>query len=145
MLSAILQELAELQPGVAGDARIGRPPGGVFGHEVCDNPAEFLLEIQDIEGDIQPLGDAAGILGVGRATAALRAARGPGAPPCGPCRMNSPTTSWPARRNSQAATLLSTPPDIARTTRDMIFAIIKPPGGQVKQPRGLSPIPFRPI
>jgi hypothetical protein len=34
-----------------------------------------------------------------------------------PCRMNTPTTSCPAARSRCAATLLSTPPDIAKTTR----------------------------
>ena len=38
---------------------------------------------------------------------------------CWPWRMNTPMTSWPWSRNSQAATLLSTPPDIAKTTRDI--------------------------
>jgi hypothetical protein len=32
--------------------------------------------------------------------------------------MKMPITSWPASRNSQAATELSTPPDMANTTRD---------------------------
>src|SRR5262245_4809014 len=36
-----------------------------------------------------------------------------------PCRMNAPITSWPASLSSQAATLESTPPDIARTMRDI--------------------------
>src|SRR3954452_13034653 len=36
-----------------------------------------------------------------------------------PCRMKTPITSWPASLRSQAATLESTPPDIARTMRDM--------------------------
>src|SRR3954447_817519 len=36
-----------------------------------------------------------------------------------PCRMKTPITSWPASLSSQAATLESTPPDIARTMRDI--------------------------
>ena len=34
-----------------------------------------------------------------------------------PCRMKTPITSWPSAHNRCAATLLSTPPDIANTTR----------------------------
>ena len=67
----ILQQLAELQPGVADDARIGRAAGGVFGDEIVDDPAEFLLEIQHVKGYAQPVGHAAGIGRIGRAAAAL--------------------------------------------------------------------------
>ena len=72
----VLGQFAELQPGVADDAGIGRSPGRVLGDEVIDDPRELLLEVQDVEGDAQAVGDASGVVGVGLAAAALFAARG---------------------------------------------------------------------
>ena len=67
----IVDQLAEFQPRIADDARVGRPPGRVLGNKVMDNAAEFLLEIDRIEGDSQPLGDTSGVGRVACAAAAL--------------------------------------------------------------------------
>ena len=67
----VVDQLAEFQPRIADDARVGRTAGGVLGNEVMDNAAEFLLEVDRIERDSQPLGDAAGIGRVACAAAAL--------------------------------------------------------------------------
>ena len=70
----VVEQLAEFQPGVADDARVGRAAGDVLVDEVVDDPVELVLEVEDIEGDVQHLGHAAGIGGVGRAAAAARVA-----------------------------------------------------------------------
>ena len=67
----VVDQLAEFQPGIANDARVGRPPGSVLGNEVMDNAAEFLLEIDRIEGDSQSLGDTSGIGRIACAAATL--------------------------------------------------------------------------
>ena len=72
----IVEQLAEFQPGVADDARVRRAPGRILVDEVVDDPIELLLEVQGVEGDVQHLGHAAGVVGVGRAAApCLRVAR----------------------------------------------------------------------
>ena len=85
-LFAVGPEFAELEPGVADDAGVGRAAGEVLVGEVVDDPAEVLLEIQRVEGDVEPVGHAAGVASVEGATAALlvggavvRAAVPPGA------------------------------------------------------------------
>ena len=67
----VVDQLAEFQPRIADDARVGRPPGRVLGNKVMDNAAEFLLEIDRIERDSQSLGDASGVGRVACAAATL--------------------------------------------------------------------------
>ena len=67
----VLQQLAEFQPRVANHAGIGRAAGSVLGDEVTDNPIEFPLKINCIEGNFQSLGDAPCIGRITGATAAL--------------------------------------------------------------------------
>ncbi len=69
-LPAVGPELAELQPVVADDARVGRAPGQVLVGEVVDDAAEVTLEVEGVEGDVEPVGDAAGVAGVLGAAAA---------------------------------------------------------------------------
>ena len=45
------------------------------------------------------------------------------APTVSPWRMNRPITSCPAWRSKWAATLLSTPPDMANTTRTKLVSL----------------------
>ena len=89
-------ELAELQPGVAHDARVRRAAARVLVGEVVDDPVELALEVEGVERDVEPVRDAPGVAGVdGRAAALLvvgprrRAGRGRAMP----VRMNRPTTS----------------------------------------------------
>ena len=70
----IVEQPAELQPGVADDARIGRSTGSVLGDEVIDDPREFLLEVDRVERDIEHVGHAAGVGGIGGGAATLLAA-----------------------------------------------------------------------
>ena len=69
----IVEQLAELQPRVADDARIGRPTGRVLGDEIIDDPRELLLEIDRIERNAEHVGHPAGIVRVGRRATALLA------------------------------------------------------------------------
>ena len=67
-----LPELAELQPGVADDARVRRPAAEVFVGEVVDDPVELCLEVEGVERDVELVGDAASVAGIdGRAAALL--------------------------------------------------------------------------
>ena len=68
----VVEELAEFEPVVALHARIGRAAASVFVDEVVDDLAEFGLQVEGIERNVQPVGDAAGIFGIaGRAAALL--------------------------------------------------------------------------
>ena len=67
----IVEQLAELQPVVADDAGIGGAAGGVFVHEIVDDPAELVLEIEGIKRDVEPIGHAAGVAGVHGGAAAF--------------------------------------------------------------------------
>ncbi len=71
-LLAVGPELAELEPDVAHDARIRRPPGHVLVGEIIHDPREVALEVEGVERDIEPVGDALGIHGIGDAAAGLR-------------------------------------------------------------------------
>ncbi len=65
----IVEQLAELQPGIAEDARVGCSPGGVLGDEAIDEPVEIRLEVQHVEGDVEHVGHTLGVRRVGgRAT-----------------------------------------------------------------------------
>ncbi len=90
-------ELAELQPGVAHDARVRRAAERVLVGEVVDDLVELALEVERVERDVEPVGDAAGVAGVDRGAATLLVVRRVLEPgwswPCVPVRMNSPTTS----------------------------------------------------
>src|SRR5579862_3792822 len=57
-LLAVAPELAELEPVVADNTRIGRSPGQVFVGKVVDDAVEILLEIESIEGNVQQVGHA---------------------------------------------------------------------------------------
>ena len=73
-------QLAELQPGVADDARVRRAAAEVLVGEVVDDAVELALEVERVERDVEPVGDAPGVAGVdGRAAALLvvRPARRP--------------------------------------------------------------------
>ena len=70
-LFTVAPELAELEPDVAHHARVGRSAGDVFSDEVILDPPEFPLEIQGVKRDIEQVGDALGIHGIGDATAGL--------------------------------------------------------------------------
>src|SRR5207249_3308196 len=73
-------ELAELQPGIADDARVGRAAGEVLVGKVIDDAVELGLEVESVERDVEPVSDAAGIAGVdGGATAFLVGGQTPGA------------------------------------------------------------------
>ena len=68
----IVEQLAELEPVVALHARVGRAAAGVFVDEVVDDLPELGLQVQGIKRNVQPVGHAAGVLGVaGRAAALL--------------------------------------------------------------------------
>src|SRR5208283_3578064 len=70
-LLAVGPELAELQPVVADDARVGRAAGEVFVREVVDDAFEVRLEVERVERDVEPVGDAPGVAGIERAAAAF--------------------------------------------------------------------------
>src|SRR5207245_2443728 len=74
-LFAIGPELAELEPVVADDARIGSAAGQILVGEVVDDPLEVVLEIEGIERDVEPVGYAAGVAGVEGAAAAFLVGR----------------------------------------------------------------------
>ena len=67
----IVEQLAELQPVVADHAGVRRAAGRVLGHEVIDDPVELVLKIQGVKRNPQPVGNAPGVVGVGRGAAAL--------------------------------------------------------------------------
>ena len=71
----IVEQAAELQPRIANDAGIGRSAGGVLGDEVSDDPVELLLEVDGVERDVELVGHAPGVGGVGGGAAALLAKR----------------------------------------------------------------------
>ena len=146
----IVEQLAELDPVVALHARIRRPPGRVLGDEVVDDLAELFLQIQRVERNAKLVGHAPRILRIGRRAAALlvieprnnrqrrqtipapcsllpapcSAAHATG--DCSPWRMKTPITSWPASVSRWAATLESTPPLMASTTRDILSSLGPP-------------------
>ena len=64
-------EFAELEVFVATDAGVGGAAGIVLADEVIDDPAEIVLEVEGIEGDVEDAGDVAGVGGVGGGAAAL--------------------------------------------------------------------------
>ena len=86
-------QLAELQPVVAHHARVGRAAGQVLVGKVILDPPESVLEIERIKRDVEQVGHAARVGGVGRATTALlmSAAAGLGVP------LSHPRWAWPAR------------------------------------------------
>ncbi len=69
---AAVEHRGELDLLVAAQARVGRPAGGVLGHEVVDDVGgEAVGEVPDVEGDAEPVGRPAGVVGVlARAAAA---------------------------------------------------------------------------
>ena len=98
---------------------------------------ELGLQIQRIERNAELIRHAAGILGIGRRAAALlvmqsRRSESPdsrsplplllphAAGDCSPWRMKTPITSCPCSTSRWAATLESTPPLMASTTRDIL-------------------------
>ena len=68
-------QLAELEPGVANDARVGRAAGEVLVGEVVDDPAEMLLEVEGVERDVEPIRDAAPVARIDGRAAAFFAVR----------------------------------------------------------------------
>ena len=114
-LLAVGPELAELEPDVAHHARVGRSARQVLVGEVILDPAEVALEIERVERDVEPVGDLLGVGGIGDAAAGF----GP------PLRVHGIGTGAheeaddlvALRLQQAAATELSTPPLIARTTR----------------------------
>ena len=72
----IVEQPAELQPGIADDARVGRAAGRILANEVIDDACELLLEVHRVEGDTEHVGHAAGVGRVGGRAAALLAKRG---------------------------------------------------------------------
>ena len=125
----IIEQLAELDPVVALHTRIRRAAGRVLGDEIVDDLDELSLQIQRVKRDAELVGDAAGVFGVARGAAALLvvepAALLVGSPTaltgdCSPWRMKTPITSWPCSMRRWAATLESTPPLMASTTRDIL-------------------------
>ena len=125
----VLEEPAELDPRVAADAGVRRPAAAVVAGEGVDDPLEVGRQVEGVQRDAQPVGDAAGVERVGGdcSIPGVRAAAPPGGwradrPARGgstgdACRMKTPTHLWPASTSSAAATLESTPPDMATTTR----------------------------
>ena len=63
-LGRVVVELAELEPVVAANARIGRAAACVLILEVADDATKVLLEVDDVEGNVEPCGDEACIAGV---------------------------------------------------------------------------------
>ena len=89
-------ELAELEPGVADDAGIGRATLRVFVDEVVHDLLEVALEIEGIKRHVELIGDAAGIAGIDGSAAAFLAVGGRAHRRRGyatPVRMNRPMTS----------------------------------------------------
>ncbi len=70
-LASEVPELAELEPVVAHHAGVGRAAGEVFIGEVIFDPAESILKVQSMKRNIQGIGDAAGIGGIGCAATTL--------------------------------------------------------------------------
>src|SRR5437868_2176228 len=70
-LSAIRPELAELEPGVADDAGIGRSTAEILVGEVVDDAVEIVLEIEGIKGDVELIGHTASVAGIDGAAATL--------------------------------------------------------------------------
>ncbi len=66
-----LPQASELQPVVAHHAGFGRASGEVFVGEVVLDASEGVLEVECMEGDIERIGDASCIGGVGGTAAAL--------------------------------------------------------------------------
>src|SRR4051812_40508457 len=64
-------ELAELQPVVAANARVGRAAPVVLVDEVVDDAAEVFLEVQHVKGDTEHPRPPPGVVGVEDGTAAL--------------------------------------------------------------------------
>ena len=71
----VLKQLAEFQPLITDNARIGSAAAHVFVDEVVDDPAEIRLQIQRIERDIQPIRDAPRVGRIVGAAAALLVTR----------------------------------------------------------------------
>ena len=120
----VIPQLAELQPGVADDARVRRAGLQVFVDEVILNPARSRPRNRARRTECR----------AGRRPAVRRPRRSRcNSRACGsasvcrsnttssswtaPVRMKTPTTSCPCSLSSTAATELSTPPLIASTTR----------------------------
>ncbi len=70
-LLAVRPELAELEPDVAEDARVGGPAGGVFVGELVHDPGEVAFEVEGIERDVEAVGDGSGVDRVGARAAGL--------------------------------------------------------------------------
>ena len=132
-LLAVRPELAELQPVVADDARVGRAAGEVLVGEVVDDAVEVALEVEGVERDVEPVGDAAGVAGVDGASSS---------PSCGR-RRRVGLVGVRAGAHEQADDVvallleqhrrreLSTPPLIASTTRPGMRLLNEGSVGQV--------------
>ena len=106
------QEGAELDDGVAVDARAGRAAVEVGGNERLDDAGlELPLQVHDVERDLEPGGDTPGIFGGVREQQLFLNSEYLSATSWS--RIQTPTASSPAQRTSAAATDVSTPPDIA--------------------------------
>ena len=71
----IVEELAELDPVIADDARIGRSRRRVLANEIVDDLPELGVEVQCIKWNVEPIGHATGVLSVCRRAAALLVVR----------------------------------------------------------------------
>ena len=71
----IVEQPAEFEPGVADDTGIGRSRRGVLRHEIVDDPAELILEIQGIKRNIQAVGHPPGVFGIDGGAATLLVCR----------------------------------------------------------------------
>ncbi len=72
-LLAVSPELAEFEPDIAENARIRRPTGDVFVGEFVHDSAEFAFEIEDVERNVETVGNATGVQRVGDAATCLGA------------------------------------------------------------------------
>ncbi len=68
---AVGPQLPELQPTVAHHAGVRRSSRKVLVGEIIDDPIELALEVQSVKGDIEAIGNPAGIPGVDGAATAL--------------------------------------------------------------------------
>ena len=71
----VVEQPAELEPGVAPHAGVGRPAAAILGGEVVDDPLEVGGEVERIERNAEPVGHPPGVEGVGGTAAALMAGR----------------------------------------------------------------------
>jgi hypothetical protein len=67
----VVEQLAKLEPVVAHHAGIGRAALCVLVDEVVDDLLKLLLQVEGIKRNVEPLSDAAGVLGIAGAAASL--------------------------------------------------------------------------